>query len=213
MNTAVKEPSETAARRFARHDHILDAAEICFIRAGLHRTTMQDIAREAAMSAGNIYRYFDSKEAIVLGMAVREQERGSAAVLASMEGLQDKRAVLMDVCSRHFIRIPRSAAVIRVDLWGEVTRNPVMADLLRPVHESGRAWFVEIFKSLATSRTCDPGALYRAVDVVLSGAVVQRATLADYDPAPIEAQLNALIDEGLAGRLPAPVVKKGKPKR
>ena len=213
MNTAVKAPSETAARRSARHDHILDAAEICFIRAGLHRTTMQDIAREATMSAGNIYRYFDSKEAIVLGMAVREQQRGSAAVLASVEGLHDKRAILMEVYSRHFIRISRSAAVIRVDLWGEVTRNPVMADLLRPVHESGRAWFVETFKALATSRTCDPEALYRAVDVLLSGAVVQRATSADYDPAPIEAQLNALIDEGLAGRLPTRAIKKEKSNR
>ena len=51
------------------------------------------------------------------------------------------------------------------------------------------------------------------MDVLLSGAVVQRATSADYDPAPIEAQLNALIDEGLAGRLPTRVIKKEKPNR
>ena len=82
-------------------------------------------------------------------MAVREAGTRQSAVLASMEGLQDKRAGLIDV-SRAIHQIPRPAAVIRVDLWGEVTRNPVMADLLRPVHESGRAGFVETFKSLAT---------------------------------------------------------------
>src|SRR5690606_36698159 len=33
-----------------RSDHILDAAERCFARAGFHRTTMQDICREAEVS-------------------------------------------------------------------------------------------------------------------------------------------------------------------
>jgi TetR/AcrR family transcriptional repressor of uid operon len=194
--------SSARSQRSSRHDHILDAAEACFVRSGLHRTTMLDIATQAAMSAGNIYRYFDSKESIVLGMAVREQERGTAAVLASMQASEDPRAILMDVYLRHFIRIPRSAAVIRVDMWGEVTRNPVMEALLRPVHDSGRAWFTEMFAALATSPSFDPQELYCAVDVLLCGAIVQRATLADYDPAPIEAQLNALLDLGLAGRLP-----------
>ena len=36
-------PSTQAARR----EHILDAAERCFARSGFHRTTMQDICREA----------------------------------------------------------------------------------------------------------------------------------------------------------------------
>ena len=76
---------------------------------------MQDIAREATMSAGNIYRYFDFKEGIVLGMAVGEQ-RGSAAVLASVEGLHDKRAILMEVYSRHSSG-SRAQRVIRVDIW------------------------------------------------------------------------------------------------
>lgn len=202
MSVAPGEVIDAKSRRSSRHDHILDAAEACFIRSGLHRTTMQDIAKEAAMSAGNIYRYFDSKEAIVLGMAVRERERGGAVVLASMQTSSDKRAVLMDVYGRYYLRLPQSAAVIRVDLWGEVTRNPVMAELMRPVHESGRAWFTKMFAELATSPSCDTQALYSAVDVLLSGAIVQRATMADYDPAPIEAQLNALLDLGLAGRLP-----------
>ncbi len=39
-----------------RHTRILDAAERCFARAGIHRTTMQDVASEAGMSPGNLYR-------------------------------------------------------------------------------------------------------------------------------------------------------------
>ena len=40
---------------------------------GFHRTTMQDVAREAGMSAGNLYRYFASKEALVSGMIERDR--------------------------------------------------------------------------------------------------------------------------------------------
>ena len=48
---------DKAARTRAR---ILDAAERCFARAGFHRTTMQDICKEAKVSAGAIF--FDIDE-------------------------------------------------------------------------------------------------------------------------------------------------------
>ena len=43
--------------------------------AGFHRTTMQDVAAEAGMSPGNLYRYFPSKEAMVIGLAERDRAR------------------------------------------------------------------------------------------------------------------------------------------
>ena len=44
---------------------ILDLAAEQIRRHGLERTTVVAIAREAAMSHGNVYRYFPSKEALV----------------------------------------------------------------------------------------------------------------------------------------------------
>ena len=52
----------------ARREHILDAAEQCFARAGFHRTTMQDICRDAAVSPGALYVYFASKEDLIAGI-------------------------------------------------------------------------------------------------------------------------------------------------
>ena len=56
-----------------RREHILDAAELCFSRQGFHRTTMQDICKEAAVSPGALYVYFDSKEALISGIAERDR--------------------------------------------------------------------------------------------------------------------------------------------
>src|SRR5262245_28252439 len=56
-----------------RRSQILDAAERSFSRAGFHRTTMQDVAAEAGMSPGNLYRYFQSKDALVRGLCERDR--------------------------------------------------------------------------------------------------------------------------------------------
>ena len=52
---------------------ILDAAECCFTRAGFHRTTMQDICKEALISPGALYVYFASKEDLIAGIAERDR--------------------------------------------------------------------------------------------------------------------------------------------
>ena len=63
----------------ARRDHIAAAAERAFVRHGFHAATMQQVAEEAGMSAGNLYRYFPSKEALVEGICLLDQrERGAA---------------------------------------------------------------------------------------------------------------------------------------
>ena len=46
----------------ARIDEIRDAAFRVFVRKGIEPARMQDIAQEAGLSAGALYRYFDGKE-------------------------------------------------------------------------------------------------------------------------------------------------------
>ena len=49
----------------ARSEEIIAAAMRTFVRKGLDGATMQDIASEAGLSAGALYRYFDSKDRLV----------------------------------------------------------------------------------------------------------------------------------------------------
>ncbi|MCC7077223.1 MAG: TetR/AcrR family transcriptional regulator [Acidimicrobiia bacterium] len=53
-------------------ERILTAARTCFSRFGLRKTAMEDIAREADLSRGTLYRYFPDKDA--LHRAVSESE-------------------------------------------------------------------------------------------------------------------------------------------
>jgi AcrR family transcriptional regulator len=51
---------------------IVEAAARCFARWGVPRTRVEDIAKEAGFARPNIYRYYPSKDAIVLAVVVAQ---------------------------------------------------------------------------------------------------------------------------------------------
>lgn len=55
-----------------RVDEILEAARRCFERFGVTRTRMGDIAAEVGIPRPHLYRYFDSKDALVTEVVLRE---------------------------------------------------------------------------------------------------------------------------------------------
>ncbi|MFJ9902647.1 TetR/AcrR family transcriptional regulator [Streptomyces sp. NPDC101152] len=62
-------PRITPERREAKRAQIVAAARRCFARDGFHQTSMPDIAAAAGVSAGAPYRYFASKDEIILAIA------------------------------------------------------------------------------------------------------------------------------------------------
>ncbi|MDR7036596.1 AcrR family transcriptional regulator [Methylobacterium sp. BE186] len=202
MSAAAGAVLDARGGQAARREHILDAAEACFVRNGFHRSTMQDLAREAGMSPGNIYRYFESKEAVVLGLADRERARGGALV-ERLEREGDRRGALLGIIERYFLAITRETAVLRVEIWSEANRNPDIAAMVVRSEEEARLWFTQTLAALAVSPACDPVALYGAMGPLMKGIIIERAILPDYDPAPSVAHLLGLIEAGLEGRLPA----------
>lgn len=62
----------------ARRRHVREAALACFKRKGFHQASMADICAEAAMSPGNLYRYYDSKEAIIAAICDEDRRQLTA---------------------------------------------------------------------------------------------------------------------------------------
>jgi len=67
-----RQESKAAARSRAQKERILAAAQACFVESGFHGASMATIAETAEMSPGLIYRYFDSKNAIILEIIERQ---------------------------------------------------------------------------------------------------------------------------------------------
>ncbi len=53
-------------------ERLLDAAEGCFAQYGPQKTSMEDVARAAGMSRATVYRYFENRDALLLGVASRQ---------------------------------------------------------------------------------------------------------------------------------------------
>lgn len=80
------QPPDSQADGHARADAILALARAAFVDKGFDGASMQDLARAAAMSAGNLYRYFPSKAAIVEALIARDLagvEEGFRAIVAA----------------------------------------------------------------------------------------------------------------------------------
>ena len=65
-----------------RRGEILSAAETCFVAKGFHQSSMQDIASASGLSMGLLYRYFDSKSAIIRAFSALDRDRMIAGVTA-----------------------------------------------------------------------------------------------------------------------------------
>lgn len=59
-------PKISDEQRQARRDQILAAAWRCFAREGIHATSMEEIIREADLSAGAVYLYYKGKDELIL---------------------------------------------------------------------------------------------------------------------------------------------------
>ena len=60
----------------ARRESILDAAEMQFVRDGLHATGTRDLARAAGVTEPVLYRHFESKEALFVAVVIRMLDQG-----------------------------------------------------------------------------------------------------------------------------------------
>jgi AcrR family transcriptional regulator len=84
-------PKVTEEHVAARRRQIVDAAMRCFARDGFHRTTMQDIFREAELSPGAVYSYFAGKDEIVRAIIVDLMRFLGETAAALSEPLPDGR--------------------------------------------------------------------------------------------------------------------------
>jgi AcrR family transcriptional regulator len=128
-------PRITQERREAKRAEIVGAARRCFSRDGFHQTSMPEIAAEAGVSAGAPYRYFASKEEIILAIAgdafqlifdpvervaaVTDSASVADLVTASLEALSVETVV--DAAGR---AVPVDELLrCAVQAWSELLRN------------------------------------------------------------------------------------------
>jgi TetR/AcrR family transcriptional regulator, repressor for uid operon len=195
-------PRMTAVRRAERRAEILEAAESCFARLGFHRTTMRDVIAEADLSAGCVYKHFQSKHEIIAAIAA-DRHATEMDLLSEAEAAPDSVAALRWL-SQHFIkqlatRTGMKSRAVGVQTWAEALHDDAV---LRHVRKGLEQPLSKIAAMIARAQkderivtSVDPDALARASIALFHGFVLQKL----WDPTvPLEPYL-AAIDALLAG--------------
>jgi AcrR family transcriptional regulator len=138
-NSPLPAPADdlAATRAEAQRQRILDAAQRCFIDRGFHAGSISEIAAEADISQGLMYRYFENKRALILALIERQLAHDQASI-GHMPAAPDLVDGLLR-CYQHWARGEtlgeRGNAIASVALFAEMTaeahRDPMVADVLR----------------------------------------------------------------------------------
>jgi TetR/AcrR family transcriptional repressor of uid operon len=172
-----------------RCQRILEAAERAFARHGFHATTMQHVADEVGTSAGNLYRYFPSKEAIVEGLCELDQAR-RAESFAAFGDLMARNGDLTEAMRKglreHVFGKPAGTARLIVEIWAEAGRNPRVAEITRAIDTDvliGLERLMDVAKAAgAASPTLDSRFGARFFFTFVAGLFKRIAIEADFDP-------------------------------
>src|SRR4051812_26736734 len=117
-------------RAEGRRQQVLNAAEACFSRKGFHGTSMSEISKEAGMSAGHIYNYFDGKDAIIAAFVQSNVDRVSAL----MRDLALREDPLQSIVDDAGLRVSESLDPkvwpLPLEIFAESARNPQIAAML-----------------------------------------------------------------------------------
>ena len=193
----------------ARREHILDAAERCFARAGFHRTTMQDICKEAAVSPGALYLYFDSKEALIAGICERDRAE-FAERLAQLADAPNFLEALERLGNQYFSEEPAYKRLICIEIGLESTRNPRVGEIYRSVDNFVLQGFQALFQRLKDEGRIAPvleiPVLAQVFMTIGDGLFWRRAIDPGFDPA---IALPATL--GVLAGLLRPVAEPGQP--
>lgn len=189
-------PKLKPATQRARREHILDAAEVCFARGGFHRTTMQDICREAAVSPGALYVYFSSKEDLIAGLVERDRTE-FAERFAEVSASDDFMRALSELGRHYFEEDPPHRRILSLEIGLESTRNPRVGEIYqsvdRYVHESFEALFTRLAAEGRIAPDLDIPTVTNLFSLIGDGVFTRRAVDPDFDAETIIPAALALI--------------------
>jgi TetR/AcrR family transcriptional regulator, repressor for uid operon len=191
-----------------RRAAILEAAQSVFMLKGFEIATMQDVAVACGMSAGNIYRYFDSKAAIVSGIVERDQN-DMASQFAELAKAPDQIAGF-EKLGRAYIRSEvQRKAPLTLEIWAVASRRPELKTLCvameKAITGNLREFMVRAAAQGGVARNVEPELVGHLILALVQSMFRDAVLKPDHD---IERDLDimfATIRAALAGHIQLPI--------
>ena len=195
-------PKITEKQRDARREQILTAAWKCFHSRGIHATSMEQIIREAGLSAGAVYLYFKSKEELILSAIAAQMTAVREEVLPLLEKAQPETPAefiqqVTESIARFTSRMDFDLNAVILMCWSEAQTNPKVKALVRSYQKGYRKSLSKLVerwqkKGLVEAKA-DPDDIAKALLSFLLGFIAQSALIGDVKPRSLTRGINALM--------------------
>lgn len=184
---------------------ILESLRTTFAEKGFDGASMQDLARAAGMSAGNFYRYFPSKAAIIQALIsadMQRMEQDFEKALRSEHPMMTMRAQMRSQIAAHQ---ENSDGCLWAEIHAVSMRKPDIGQIMQTMEDQVTAYLVQIF-ALQTKLTFEQAyaafapqaaliiTLFRAAAMIGSPASLGKAKLTDQIISLIEKTLDDIAN-------------------
>ena len=175
-------PRVTQAHLDARRQQIVDAARARFASHGFARTSMPDLVAASGLSTGAIYRYFKSKDEIVV--AICEQAGQALPTALTPESVREFLGHVRVMARDH------GHARLVAQIYAEAAVSPALASVVRHQLEELRTAVAALVPDRSAQ---DAERVAEAFVAICNGYAQQLAVRGDLDPEPFAAALDAVI--------------------
>ena len=185
-------------------ERILSAAQRCFVRNGMHGTSMEDVAREAGLPEETINGHFKDKDGLVGGIAdhILQLISGFFAEIRAEKTIPPLDEVIERFAST-VITVSEQDGPGRLApvYWASAMYSEPMAERARAIIRAGRTGWIEIAERERAaghlSVDSDPWAVGNTLVSLLPGILLQRVLFDDVDAELFRRGVRSLLDAGV----------------
>ena len=181
----------------ARRDAILSAAARLFARKGVSGATMAEIANEADLSAGAIYRYYKSKEDLLRAVFDEASARNQELFYGTAETVSSPLDALQEVGRKVWVDLDdRDAFICDIQMALAAARDPEDYGIdLKATRDEVRTLLRELVKQAQAAGEIDPTLDAEQLALILQActAGIQMFKITPEDDLDLEGTFNLFV--------------------
>jgi AcrR family transcriptional regulator len=183
-----------------RRAQLLQAAKRCFRSFGFQATTVDRIAAEAQVSVGLLYRFFDSKSAMIKAIILEDievqlEQAGIAIESSSGEAPETARALARRLAEA---TVERDRIALMLEIAAEVCRDPALRAFVQSKRSQVREALVKKLESKGIGKKTAVQMLERLEisSAIASGAAIHAMLYSSGSPEISMRLISKLISSG-----------------
>lgn len=174
-------------------ERIRIAAETVVARRGFDAATVPEIAAEAGLSVGLLYRYYEGKAALAVAIVEAERARTRAGIDALIREVPDPKAALR-LLIEEWLAIgiaDRAEAALLAEIAAQATRIVAIREVVLAADREAETLIASLIARACPQHNATLTAAW--LSSTLDGLVVRAAIDRTYDPRPVGPVITALL--------------------